>query len=228
MSRITEVVKQLLIINVLMFLGTQFMGEPSEFWGLIKEENTGIGNWGRYQLAMFFPTSTYFRPWQIVSHMFMHADLTHLFFNMFAIFIFGPLLEVRWGEKKFLFYYLFTGFGAMLLYLLVKMFELQALEPGTEAYQVIENVPMLGASGAVFGVLLGFGMKFPDMQLQLIFPPIRAKAKYMVGFYIIMELFLGLGPFTTGVAHWAHLGGALFGFLLIKYWQVTGTEGMGR
>jgi membrane associated rhomboid family serine protease len=210
MYRITEVVKHLLIINILMYVGTMLLGDL-------------MGSLGRLQLAMFYPTSPFFEPYQIVTHMFMHGSTMHLFFNMFALFMFGPPLEASWGPKRFLFYYLFTGFGALGLYLLVQSFEIASIaDVGTKMAMI--NTPMLGASGAVFGLLLGYGMLFPNSVIQLLIPPIPLKAKYFVMIYAGIELFLGLGKFSTGVAHFAHLGGALFGFLLILYWRNYGSR----
>lgn len=211
MPRITDVVKHLLIINVIAFFASNLLGQPI---GGVPQE---LADWGRLRFAMFYPASDFFRPYQIVSHMFMHADFGHLFFNMFALFMFGPPLESLWGPKRFLFFYLFTGFGALALYNLVRYVELLQIA-GDPGYWMI-NTPMLGASGAVFGLLAGFGMKFPDARLMLIFPPIPMKAKYFVMIYAGVELFLGLSPFSTGVAHFAHVGGALFGALIIWYWQ---------
>ena len=198
------------------------LGDPSHGTSidLVNERLTDFSLWGRYRLAMFFPTSDYFRPFQIVTHMFMHADIGHLFFNMFAVFMFGPPLEDVWGPKRFLFYYLLTGFGSVLLHTLVR---------GVEIYWFGEsvfaaNVPSLGASGAVFGLLVGYGMLFPDNRIMLLFPPIPLKAKYFVLIYAGVELFMGLGNLNTGVAHYAHLGGALFGFLLILYWRKFGSR----
>ena len=222
MFRVTEVVKHLLIINVLMYLGTMLLGDPSHGTSLdlVNERLTDFSLWGRYRLAMFFPTSEYFRPYQIVSHMFMHADIGHLFFNMFAVFMFGPPLEATWGPKRFLFFYLLTGFGSVLLHTLVRGIEIYWFGESMFA----ANVPSLGASGAVFGLLVGYGMLFPDNRIMLLFPPIPLKAKYFVLIYAGVELFMGLGNLNTGVAHYAHLGGALFGFLLILYWRKFGSR----
>lgn len=222
MFRVTEVVKHLLIINVLMYLGTMLLGDPSHGTSLdlVNERQTDFSLWGRYRLAMFFPTSEYFRPYQIVSHMFMHADIGHLFFNMFAVFMFGPPLEATWGPKRFLFFYLLTGFGSVLLHTLVRGIEIYWFGESMFA----ANVPSLGASGAVFGLLVGYGMLFPDNRIMLLFPPIPLKAKYFVLIYAGVELFMGLGNLNTGVAHYAHLGGALFGFLLILYWRKFGSR----
>jgi membrane associated rhomboid family serine protease len=220
MYRITDVVKHLLIINILMYIGSMLLGNPSGemMLELVNERGGTFADWGRYRLAMFFPTSEYFQPYQIVTHMFMHGDVGHLFFNMFALFMFGPPLEMHFGAKRFLLYYLITGFGALALYLFVKYLEVSVFGDTIYSY----NVPVLGASGAVFGLLAGYGTLFPNNVIQLLIPPIPLKAKYFVMIYAGIELFLGLGNFNTGVAHFAHLGGALFGFLLILYWRRFG------
>lgn len=222
MFRVTDVVKHLIIINVLMFLGTMLLGDPSRrtMEQLLLEQNTDLSAWGRFMLAMFYPTSEFFRPFQVVTHMFMHSDLTHIFFNMFALFMFGPPLEATWGPKRFLVFYLLTGFGAAVLHAFVRYLDLTY--GGAESYLV--NIPSLGASGAIFGILTGYGMLFPDNKVMLLFPPIPMKAKYFVIIFAAIELFLGLGNFNTGVAHYAHLGGALFGFLIILYWRKFGSR----
>ena len=224
MLRITDVVKNLLIINVLMYFGTlMLLGEPRQdiMHSLVNYPDAHhFMDWGMNILAMFYPTSDYFAPYQIITHMFMHGSISHLFFNMFAVFMFGPPLENLWGAKRFLFFYLFTGFGALILHLFVKYLELHYLG----ANPLPANVPVLGASGAVFGLLVGFGLNFPNTQLMLLFPPIPIRAKYFVAGYAVIELFLGLGNFNTGIAHFAHLGGALFGLLLILYWRKYGSR----
>lgn len=226
MFRISEVVKHLLIINVLMYFGTLvLLGEPStSFNALFNGQVTDLSAWGRYQLAMFYPTSEFFQPYQLVTHMFMHGDIMHLFFNMFALFMFGPPLEMTWGPRRFLLFYLVTGLGAMVLYLFVKYLELQT---GNVSPNVI-NIPMLGASGAVFGILAGYGLLFPNSVIQLLFPPIPLKAKYFVAIYAGIELFSGISAFARvsngGVAHFAHVGGALFGLLLVLYWRKFGSR----
>ncbi len=222
MFRVTDVVKHLLIINILMFFGTFIAWDPLEsvMESLILQQSSDFWEWQRYTLALFFPTSDYFRPFQIITHMFMHADPRHLFFNMFMLFMFGPALESFWGPRRFLFYYLVSGFGAFILQLLVTYVELQnGLVPG-----YVANIPLLGASGAIFGILVGYGVLFPNNVLQLIIPPIPIKAKYLVIILAVAELFMGLSPFNTGVAHFAHLGGGLAGFLLILYWRKFGSR----
>ncbi|MDX1942729.1 MAG: rhomboid family intramembrane serine protease [Saprospiraceae bacterium] len=205
-----------------MFLGTMLLGEPTgqEMFDLINERIVDFSLWKRLMLAMFFPGSEYFRPFQIVTHMFMHDGFMHIFFNMFALYMFGPPIETMWGSRRFLFYYLFVGLGAAALHLFVTYLEIQY--GGVSPYRY--NVPMLGASGAVFGLLAAFGMLFPNNVIQLLFPPIALKAKYFVLIYAGIELFMGLSRFNSGVAHFAHLGGALFGFLLILYWQKFGSK----
>ena len=220
MIRLSDVVKNLLILNVLVFIVTMIMmGDPSDgmFSKLINLQETDFMEWKRYILAVYFPTSEYFQPYQIVSYMFMHGDFMHLFFNMFGLVIFGPAIESAWGPRKFLFYYFFTAIGALLLQWFVQYLELQM-----GAHPMSVNVPLVGASGAIFGLLAAFGMQYPNMTIRLIFPPIPMKAKYFVLIYAGIELFLGLGNFQTGIAHFAHLGGALFGVLLILYWRNTG------
>lgn len=227
--RITDVVKHLLIINVLVFFATLLAwGNPApELMGPLLGGTGDFADWERYQLALFFPSSPYFRPYQLVSHMFMHADIRHLLLNMLGLYMFGSALETFWGERKFLFYYLFSGLGGMLLYLFVKYLEISSgnVEEQVMKYY-LQNVPMLGASGAIFGLMVGYGVQFPDNVISLLFPPISLKAKYFVLIFAGLELFFGLGivNISSGVAHFAHLGGALFGFLLILYWRKYGSR----
>ena len=202
--RLTDVVKNLLIINVIAFAATHFTGDFGREW-LIR-------------FSVFFPTSEYFQPYQVVTYMFMHGDLMHIFFNMFALVMFGSAIESLWGPKRFLLYYFLTGFGALALEFAVKYYEFESGSLSPDAV----NIPMLGASGAVFGILAAFGMMFPNSIIRLIIPPIPIKAKYFVLIYAGLEIFLGIGNFGTGIAHFAHVGGALFGFLLILYWRSTG------
>lgn len=203
---ISDVVKNLLIINVLAFVILHYV----------------LGDYGMQlliQLSVFYPASANFHPYQIVTYMFMHASPGHVFFNMFALYMFGSPVEMAIGQKKFLFFYLFTGLGALALQFIVQYFELKA---GSVAVADVYNTPMLGASGAVFGILAAYGMQFPNSIIQLIIPPIKMKAKYFVIIYAAIEVGLGLSPFQTGVAHFAHVGGALFGVLLILYWRNRG------
>jgi membrane associated rhomboid family serine protease len=209
-SQMPVVVKNLLIINGLMFLARylfeDFMIET---------------------FSLFFPTSPSFRFFQLLSHMFMHAGLMHLFFNMYALWLFGAMIENVWGGKKFLIYYLITGMGAACLHLLIVYLKIRNLDPDIDIdyYRIVQinSTPMLGASGAVFGVLLAFGMMFPNTVLQLIIPPVRLKAIWLVVIYGVLELFFGITQTTAGVAHFAHVGGMLFGFIIVSYWKYKGT-----
>ncbi|HFA49279.1 MAG TPA: rhomboid family intramembrane serine protease [Bacteroidetes bacterium] len=204
-----------------MFFGTMiFPGDPntSTVYDLVNLNQTQFSLWDRYMLAVYFPSSPYFRPFQIVTYMFMHGNFTHLLMNMFGLVFLGPYLERAWGPQKFLFYYLFTAIGALLAQWGVQYIEVNFA--GASPFSL--NVPMLGASGAVFGILAAIGMQWPNAILQFIFPPISMKAKYFVLLYAAIELFLGVGNFQTGVAHFAHLGGAAFGVLLILYWRKKG------
>ncbi len=220
MNRLTDVVRHLLIINVLLYFGSLILGEAQFGYNLKSLCQLSFQDWGRYILAVFYPSSEMFRPYQLVTHMFMHADIGHLFFNMLGLFFFGPPLEALWGARRFLFYYLFTGFGALALHLLVKYLEINMLSGVAD----LACVPTLGASGAIFGLLAGYAANFPNNIISLIFPPISMKAKYFVLIYAGLELYMGIGGFSSGVAHFAHLGGAISGYLLIVYWRNFGTR----
>ncbi len=226
-TNLTPAVKNIIIINVLIFIACFVV--------------PGLAD----NLTGYYFASPNFRPWQIVTHMFMHSmsDFTHIFFNMYALYLFGTALENYWGTKKFIFYYMTCGIGAFFLHMGVSYFEIQkmmqtlsdkeiyqvmitGLEEGrsykvqmVELYSAI-NTGVVGASGAVFGVLLGFGMLFPNTELMLLFPPIPLKSKYFVMIYGAIEFYLAMRQ-TAGdnVAHYAHLGGMIFGYLLLKYWQ---------
>ncbi len=198
------------------------------------------------RLALFYPASEYFRPYQFITHMFMHGNLTHIAFNMFALWMFGRVLENVWGGKRFFIFYFITGLGAATLYTTVNWLEAASVKAQLTPEQIrtvyqegyiafsqgknfvdplmgklnlLLNVPVVGASGAVFGILLGFGMLFPNTRLMLLFPPIPIKAKYFVIIYGAIELYLGITRPGSNIAHFAHLGGMLFGFILIKYWN---------
>lgn len=222
------VVKNLVIINVLMLLATWVLATRG-----INLERT---------LGLHYIGSPAFRPYQLVTHLFMHGGFTHLLFNMFALWMFGRVLENVWGPKRFFIYYFATGLGAAALHTFVGYLEYQhavsGLSPeqidyyrelaaqgkyiqGTVSQQItsILMTPTVGASGAVYGVLIGFGMLFPNTMLMLIFPPIPIKAKYAIGGMILIEVYLGFTNSGGNIAHFAHLGGALFGFLIIKYWN---------
>ena len=269
LGNIPPVVKNLLIINTLVFLAAT-----------IFQSSLGIDLNGIAGLHFFL--SEKFNPAQLITYMFLHANLSHIFFNMFAVFMFGRVLEQVWGPKRFLTFYLITGIGAAVMQQLVQYIELKPFLDAVELYknnpshedlvvllqkylhpltlemaqnaqsftraydQMIASNPhgattlslefvqqfkidylnaftTIGASGAVFGILLAFGMLFPNTQLMLLFPPIPIKAEYFVMIYGVMELFYGVGNFKAdNVAHWAHLGGMLFGFFMIRYWRKKG------
>ncbi len=259
-SMLPPIVKNLLIINGLCFLANVVM--ESRF-NLSLNEICGL----------FYPESVYFKPFQFVTHVFMHGSFTHLFFNMFSLWMFGSVLENFWGPKRFFIYYFVTAFGAAALHTGVNAYEINNVKtevvaytshPSYDAFVLLQhkdigisgnenfqqfmsewqtqkdnpqyiqgsiqiadamvqrkmNIPTVGASGAVFGLLLAFGMLFPNTELMMIFLPIPIKAKYFVMLYGGLELFQGFSNNPSdNVAHFAHLGGMLFGFFLIKYWN---------
>lgn len=254
-ANIPPVVKNLLIINALFLLATSILRQFNNF------DLNDI-------FALHYFESEYFKPFQFITHMFMHANFWHLFFNMYALFLFGQILEKLWGAKRFLFFYLITGFGAAILHTAVSWWEYSGLmadanmflnNASAETFEIftskhselfnmdavagfvdnwssdtmnlaissVQNIvktiidtPTVGASGAVFGILLAFGMLFPNTQLFLMFIPIPIKAKYFVIGYGLIELIYGVSNIPgDNVAHFAHLGGMLFGFILIKIWK---------
>lgn len=174
--------------------------------------------------ALFYPASPLFRPWQLLTHMFVHGGFWHIFFNMYTLFIFGMVLERAIGSRKFLVFYLLTGLGAMALHTGVQYLQtLSYARAGaiiaTQAYQNLLMTPTVGASGAIYGVLIGYAMLYPDSILTLIFPPISLKAKWFVLIFAAIELGTGIYGTMDGIAHFAHLGGMLFGWLLILWWK---------
>ena len=208
MRNIPTAVKNIIIINILvmvmMALNETFMLE---------------------KFALFYPTSPFFHWWQPVTHMFLHGGFGHLFFNMYSLFIFGSVLERVWGVKKFLLFYFVTGIGAAAVHIGVQWIQMQALmnsaaEGSMAAVQAIHNlkmIPTVGASGAIYGVLMGYAMLYPDSVLTLIFPPVSLKAKWFVLIFAAIELALGVFGTRAGIAHFAHLGGLIFGFVLIMF-----------
>ncbi|MGM9747671.1 MAG: rhomboid family intramembrane serine protease [Candidatus Cryptobacteroides sp.] len=179
------------------------------------------------KFALFYPTSPFFKPWQIVTHMFMHGGFWHLFFNMYTLFVFGSVLERVWGPKKFLLFYFVTGLGAAALHTGVQFIQAQVymnqIAEGSihaqAALHALKMTPTVGASGAIYGLLLGYGMLYPDSRLTLVFPPITLKAKWFVLIFAAIELVTGVTGMGGGIAHFAHLGGMLFGWLMIIYWK---------
>lgn len=207
---LTGVVRHLLILNVLMFIGSYAL-LGNESWN----QQTGeVINLGRLVLAAYMPGSEHFQPFQIVTHMFMHGDLGHLAFNMLSLYFFGPMVEMAFGSKRFLFYYLFCGLGAFALHIGVQWWELEAAGFDPRSF----NGAMLGASGAIFGIYVAFAYLYPNQIISLLIPPISLKAKYFVLIMAGIELFYGFRGHSTGIAHFAHIGGAVFGFGLLMYW----------
>jgi len=239
--RITDTVKHLIIINVIFFIATQFMGE------FMYEK-----------LALFYLDNPNFEYWQFITSMFMHGGVMHILFNMYALWVFGSPLESMWGRNKFLFFYFASGLGAGLVYTLVNYYQFNTvyenliasglgvediqnlLETGkynaviettiskariSEFYQIY-HTPAVGASGAIYGVLVAFAFKFPDVELMLMFIPFPVKAKFFIPAIVALDLFSGLTGFSIfgsfgggGIAHFAHVGGALVGYLLMLYFQ---------
>ncbi|MBK8966565.1 MAG: rhomboid family intramembrane serine protease [Saprospiraceae bacterium] len=207
---LTGVVRHLLILNVLMFIGSYAL-LGNESWN----QQTGeVINLGRLVLAAYMPGSEHFQPFQIVTHMFMHGDLGHLAFNMLSLYFFGPMVEMAFGSKRFLFYYLFCGLGAFALHIGVQWWELEAAGFDPRSF----NGAMLGASGAIFGIYVAFAYLYPNQIISLLIPPVSLKAKYFVLIMAGIELFYGFRGHSTGIAHFAHIGGAVFGFGLLMYW----------
>lgn len=241
MMRISETVKHLIIINVIMFVGTLTIGQ-----GIFRE-------W----FSMYFPQNEAFKSWQIITHMFMHGDLMHLFFNMFALWMFGSAVEYYLGSKRFLFLYVSAGLGAVALQIGYSYYEfysgLKAItEAGFQQSAVMEALSsnknllatnlvnvipidilgtfqdayytsMVGASGCIMGIMAAFAMMNPNAELMMIFLPIPIKAKYFIPGIIILDLISGIrGQSIFGygnIAHFAHVGGALTGFFIMWYWK---------
>ena len=235
MRSLPDIVKQLIIINVLFFLGSM-----------------SLGNTAYDLLALHYPQNPKFVPWQVVTHMFMHGSINHILFNMFGLWMFGGTLAQMWGRNKFLFFYLSTGLGAAALQLGINYFQIitvvgQLVEAGysataftetlqsgqyntawlnvisqTELNQLLAsfNMSMVGASGALYGILVAFAFLFPNTELMIIFLPIPIKAKYFVPILLASDLFFGFSSYSLGpIAHFAHLGGAVTGFIMMWYWK---------
>lgn len=200
---------QLILINIVVFLGSYLLGE-----GVFNYETYDYDVLGRMYLAAFLPGSPHFEPFQIATHMFMHDGPMHILFNMLGIYWFGTMVEMVWGPQRFLFYYLSCGLGAWAAHTGIQWWELQQMGVDPTTW----NGSMLGASGAVFGIMVAFALHFPNVEIRMLFPPIALKAKYFVPIMAAAELFFGVGGVSTGIAHFAHLGGAITGFLLIGYW----------
>ena len=235
MNNMTDTVKQLLILNILFFIGAQFVPQATDL------------------LALHYFESDKFKLWQPISHMFMHGGLMHIFFNMFALVSFGSALEHFWGPKKFLFFYFTCGLGAALIHSGINYYYFHdglntlvlngfketeilnlvnegkfmtswqaVLAPNTFENMIGALTPTVGASGAIYGLLVAFAFMFPNAELALLFIPVPIKAKYFVPGIVLLDLFSGVTGYSIfggGIAHFAHVGGALFGFIMMWYWK---------
>lgn len=190
LSNIPPVTKVVLVINIALFIIDYLSG------------NTIAKIFALYSI-----NTSMFQPYQLVTHMFMHAGFSHILFNMFGLYMFGRVLESAIGSKRFFILYFVSGLGAAGLQLLIN-------------YLQGDASPMLGASGAIFGVITAFAVMFPNVEMMFIFIPIPIKAKYMVPIFAVLELFFGVSQFKfDNIAHFAHLGGAILGFILIMIWK---------
>lgn len=224
----TPITIHLIIINVLMLVATQVLQKRGVDLDSI--------------LGLHYYDSSSYHWWQNITYLFMHANFSHLFNNMFTLFMFGRLLEDVWGDRRFVAYYLITGIGAGIMQQLAWRFEMHDLMASAllsvnpmsthaEIFgmsyaellpyceRLVNSLNTVGASGSVFGILLAFGMMFPNATIYLLFPPMPLKAKWLVIGYGLFELFAGVTGNQPGVAHYAHLGGMLFGFILILFWR---------
>lgn len=227
-SNLTPVVKNLLIINVVCFIGSAIFTQASRLFGV------------------YYPDSPFFQMWQIITYMFMHGGLGHIFFNMFALVMFGSIIEQVLGSKRFLNFYLICGIGALVLQYGVQAAEVYHITGSVRAAEFIHfdmlnnrisshldvtqdqfntlasiyGTPLVGASGAIYGLLLAFAYLFPNMSLYLFFIPVPIKAKIFIPILILIEIYLGFSDARGSIAHLAHVGGALFGFILLKVWRI--------
>jgi len=235
MNRMTDAVKHLIIVNVVVFIATFVL-------------KMGFSD----SLALYFPENPNFGYWQYLTHMFVHGGVMHIVFNMYALFAFGTPLEQIWGRNKFLFFYFSAGLGAGLIYTAVNYFQFNGvyeqlisagltatdiqhiLDTGTYSQQILSSIssedlssfyatyhtPAVGASGAIYGVLVAFGMMYPNAKLALIFFPVPIAVKYFIPLIILGDLFFGVTKYSVGnVAHFAHIGGAIIGFIIAFYWR---------
>lgn len=227
-SNISPVVKNLLIINIICFIGANIFDYSLRFFGV------------------FYPDSPFFQVWQIITYMFMHGGFSHLFFNMFALFMFGTVIERVLGSKRFINFYFICGIGALILQYGVQAAEVYQITGTIRAKEFLDfdflsnrvtsslnisqtdlstlagiyGTPLVGASGAIYALLLAFAYLFPNMSLYLLFIPVPIKAKYFIPILIVIEIYLSFSSPGSSIAHLAHVGGALFGYILLKLWRV--------
>lgn len=234
MGKLTDAIKHLIIINVILYFAPQFL-------------NLDLTN----ILALHYPKNEHFGFWQYITHMFMHGSPMHLLFNMYGLWAFGTPLEQMWGRNKFLFFYFSAGIGAGLIYTLANYYQFngiyeQLITMGISPSEIqdilstgkyndslitlsnktmsefysLYHTPAVGASGAIYGVLVAFGLTFPNAKLALIFLPIPIAAKYFIPIMILGDLFFGVTKYSIGnIAHFAHIGGAIIGFIIAWYWK---------
>jgi membrane associated rhomboid family serine protease len=234
MNKLTDAIKHIIIINVILFVAPQ----------LLKLDFTNM-------LALHFPGNENFGIWQYVTHMFMHGSFPHILFNMYGLWAFGTPLEQMWGKKKFVFFYFSAGIGAGLIYTLVNYYQFNSIYEqlinfglsGGDIQNILDigsyndprillsnekmikfyslyHTPAVGASGAVYGILVAFGLYFKDAKLALLFFPVPIAAKYFIPVMILGDLFFGMTKYSIGnIAHFAHIGGALIGFIIAYYWK---------
>lgn len=216
MNKLPTVTKNLLIINVLCWMGTL----------ALRKYGIDIHN----LFGLHFILAPSFRIWQLVTYMFLHEGFEHIFFNMFAVWMFGRIMEQTWGSRKFLFFYLACGLGAGVMQEICQFVHYGVALSAYSSVNLdgviipmrtyLDSILTVGASGAVYGILLGYGMTYPENQLFIIPFPFPIKAKWLVVGYVVLELALGIrGSAADNVAHFAHLGGMLVGFLIILYWR---------
>lgn len=207
------VTRNLIIINIIVFIAT-----------LINR------NFMTVEFALFYPTSRYFHWWQVLTHMFMHGGFWHILFNMYTLWLFGSVVENIIGSKKFVLFYFICGLGAAAMHTGAEYLQMQSYMEGAalgnsvalQNIAAIKLTPTVGASGAIYGTLIAYAMLFPSSKMTLLFPPVTLSAKWMVIVFAAIELITGITGTVTGVAHFAHLGGMLIGWLMILYWRKRG------
>jgi len=205
MQGLTPLVRNLIILNGLVYIAQMLL--PLDFTRTIDGQDVHLML--TQMISLWGISSPFFQPYQFFTYMFAHGGFFHIFFNMIVLASFGPVLETYWGEKKFLICYLVTGIGAGIIYTVVHY------------YLGSSDVPMLGASGAIYGLLMAFGMVFPNLEVGLLFVPIPIKAKYLV---FVVGLITFLLDSSGNVAHLAHFGGVVVAYLLVSFWNKSGTK----
>lgn len=213
LSNTPPITRNLIILNLIIFVATWI------------NRNVMIS-----EFALFYPTSIFFHWWQCLTHMFLHGSFWHILFNMYTLWLFGKVVEDIIGSKKFVLFYFICGFGAAALHIGVEYFQIQSYmesaamgnSVAVQNIAIIKNTPTVGASGAIYGVLIAFALLFPSARMTLLFPPVTLTAKWMVIIFAGMELLFGFTGTATGIAHFAHLGGMLIGYLMIILWRKRG------